>query len=114
MTTVGAPFPYHMFTFHSDGTMLQSNPPAGNKDTSDTAGMGVWEERKGQIVARFEEYRLDYQDGTVTRGAIDFDIKVNKDALSGSCTFTVYNAESGALIHGPHPATLTGERVRLP
>ena len=37
-----APFPYHMFVFHADGTMLQSNPDAGDPNTSDSNGAGVW------------------------------------------------------------------------
>jgi hypothetical protein len=37
-----APFQYHMFVFNSDGTMLQSNPDAGDPNTSDSNGMGVW------------------------------------------------------------------------
>src|SRR4051794_18441557 len=46
--TPEAPFPYHMFTFHSDGTMLHSNPDAGDSSTSDSNGM------EGR---RFERYR---------------------------------------------------------
>jgi hypothetical protein len=31
-----APFPYHMFVFHADGTMQQSNPDAGDRNSSDS------------------------------------------------------------------------------
>jgi hypothetical protein len=111
--TIGAPFPYHMFAFHSDGTMQQSNPPAGNTQTSDTAGIGVWAEQKGVVKARFEEYRLDFANQTVTRGAIDFTIAVSGDTLSGDCQFNIYSVEDGSHLKGPLPATLEGERVRL-
>ncbi len=37
-----APFPYHLFVFHSDGTVLQSNPDAGDANTSDSNLMGAW------------------------------------------------------------------------
>ena len=36
-----APFQYHMFVFHSDGTMQQANPDAGDPNSSDSNGMGV-------------------------------------------------------------------------
>lgn len=110
---MGAPFPYHMFAFHSDGTMQQSNPPAGNTETSDTAGLGVWEARGQKIKARFEEFRLDFKTGEVTRGAIDFNITVNGDVLTGDCQFNIYSVEDGSHVGGPHHATLEGERVVL-
>jgi len=42
VTMPEAPFPYHLFVFHSDGTMQQANPDAGDAHTSDSNGMGVW------------------------------------------------------------------------
>src|SRR5579862_5754851 len=49
-----APFPLHLFVFHSDGTVEQSNPDAGDPGTSDSNAMGVWvtagAEIKGKIV----------------------------------------------------------------
>ena len=112
--TAGAPFSYHMFVFHSDGTMHQSNPPAGNTDTSDTAGLGVWGEKDGKLVARFEEYRLDFKDGSVTRGAIDFNLSIERDGLKGDWALTVYDAESDKYLRGPLEGGLTGQRVTLP
>src|ERR1019366_933527 len=49
------PFPYHMFIFHSDGTMLQSNPDAGDPNTSDINGAGVWTRVAGGIKGKFVE-----------------------------------------------------------
>ncbi len=37
-----APFPYHMFVFNADGTMQQANPDAGDANTSDSDGKGIW------------------------------------------------------------------------
>jgi hypothetical protein len=35
-----APFPWHPFIFHSDGTVQQSNPDAGDPNTSDSNLIG--------------------------------------------------------------------------
>ena len=111
--TKGAPFGYHMFVFHSDGTMQQANPAEGNKDTSDTPGLGVWGERGGQLKARFEEYRVDYKTGAITRGVIDCVLELSGSELKGRCSFNIYNPDNGTLVQGPYSATLRGERVML-
>ena len=112
VTTPDAPFAYHMFTFHSDGTFVQSNPPAGNTSTSDTAGMGIWRVQKdGTVQARFEEYRLDLSDNTVTRGVVDFMLQIKADRLSGNAAFTVYDAASGKHLQGPLTTDVSGTRV---
>lgn len=113
--TVGAPFAYHMFAFHADGTMHQTNPPLGNTETSDTAGLGIWADHDGQAVkARFEEFRLAHADGTtVTHGAVDFTLKVVGDELLGECEFNIFDPENGTRLKGPLKATLTGQRVVL-
>src|SRR5689334_19900577 len=54
-----APFPYHMFVFHSDGTMQQSNPDAGDPNTSDSNGMGVWTLEGDSIKGKFVEVTAD-------------------------------------------------------
>jgi hypothetical protein len=111
--TEGAPFAYHMFAFHSDGTMQQSNPPAGNTETSDSAGLGVWAEKDGVVKARFEEYRVAFEGGEVTRGTIDFTIHVEGDRMHGMCCFNIYDPDGGKLLHGPLAATLAGTRISL-
>jgi len=80
-----APFPYHMFVFHSDGTMLQSNPDAGDPNTSDSNGMGVWLPDGGRIKGKFVEVTAD-------RSTRQFDAE-------------------GRRLRGPIAATLLGERV---
>jgi hypothetical protein len=112
VSVVGAPFPYHMFAFHSDGTMQQSNPPAGNKETSDTAGLGIWAEKDGAVKARFEEFRISFNDDQVTRGAVDFNLKVSANKLSGDCAFNIYDI-NGKHLQGPMQATVEADRVTL-
>src|SRR5215469_12309382 len=56
----GAPFSPHLFTFHSDHTFLSSNPDAGDPNTSDSDGEGVWKEQKDHTVKGiFKEYNAD-------------------------------------------------------
>jgi hypothetical protein len=54
-----APFQYHMFVFNSDGTMQQANPDAGDPNTSDSNGMGVWVPDGHRIKGKFVEVTAD-------------------------------------------------------
>ncbi|WP_347671847.1 hypothetical protein [Micromonospora sp. B11E3] len=110
--TEGAPVPYHMFAFHSDGTLHQSNPPLGNTITSDTAGLGVWQEREGAVKARFEEYRLAYRDHSMTRGVIELTLSVSHNSFTGTAEFNVYDVDDKHL-DGPLHATVEGRKVTL-
>ena len=47
VTIPGAPFPVHMFVFHSDGTVEQSNPDAGDPSASDSNLAGAWTTDQG-------------------------------------------------------------------
>lgn len=111
MKSPEAPFPYHMFVFHSDGTMLQSNPDAGDPNTSDSNGVGVWTPVAGRIRGKFVEVTADRTTRRfVSRGEISFLVQVNGDALTGSASALFYDAE-GRQIRGPLTATLEGRRV---
>src|ERR1051326_7423785 len=89
-----APFPYHMFTFHSDGTMLQSNPDAGDPSTSDSNGMGVWTQAAADIKGKFVEVTADRATRQfVSRGEISFLLLVKGDALSGTASATFYDSQ---------------------
>jgi hypothetical protein len=106
-----APFPYHMFVFHSDGTMLQSNPDAGDPNTSDSNGAGVWTTAAGGIKGKFVEVTADRTTRRfVSRGEISFLVKVNGDTLRGTAT-AVFYSEEGRQTKGPMSATLEGRRV---
>jgi len=107
----GAPFPYHMFTFHSDGTMLQSNPDVGDPGTSDSNGMGAWIQVADGIKGKFVEVTADRVTRQfVTRGEISFLVQVKGDALSGTGTAVFYDLQKRQ-VRGPLSTTLEGRRV---
>ena len=106
-----APFHYHMFVFHSDGTMQQANPDAGDANTSDSNGMGVWVLDGDRIKGKFVEVTADRTTRQfVSRGEISFLINANGNAFSGTASATFYDAQ-GRRLSGPLPATLEGQRV---
>jgi hypothetical protein len=107
----GAPTPYHIFAFHADGTVQQSNPAAGNAQTSDTSLMGVWKPSANGFSIHLEEFRQDYKTGNITRGTLDCMVFVKKRTFAGSCTFNVFGPEDSKLIEGPFAAKLKGWRV---
>ncbi len=59
VTIPEAPFPYHLFVFHSDGTVLQSNPDAGDANTSDSNLMGAWIAEGDHIRGKLVETAAD-------------------------------------------------------
>jgi hypothetical protein len=106
-----APFQYHMFAFHADGTMQQANPDAGDPNTSDSNGMGAWLPDGDRIKGKFVEVTADRATRQfVSRGEIAFSIKVTGNALSGTANATFYDVE-GHRLRGPLAATLEGRRV---
>ena len=109
--TPEAPFQYHMFVFNSDGTMQQANPDAGDPNTSDSNGMGVWLPDGDRIKGKFVEVTADRTTRQfVSRGEISFLIKATGNAFSGTASATFYDAE-GRRLRGPLAATLEGQRV---
>jgi hypothetical protein len=106
-----APFPFHMFAFHSDGTVEQSNPDAGDPNTSDSSAMGVWLSDGGKIRGKIVEITADRTTRQLTsRGEISFLLKVDGNTFSGTASATFYDAE-GRRLRGPLQATLEGQRV---
>lgn len=106
-----APFPYHMFVFHADGTMQQSNPDAGDPNTSDSNGMGVWVMDVARIKGKFVEVTADRSSRQfVSRGEISFLINVHGDTFTGTASAIFYDVH-GRVVRGPLPATLEGRRV---
>jgi hypothetical protein len=100
-----------MFVFHADGTMQQSNPDAGDPNTSDSSGMGVWVPDAGRVKGKFVEVTADRTTRQfVSRGEISFLIKVNGEVLSGTASAVFFDAE-GRQFKGPLAATLEGQRV---
>jgi len=106
-----APFPYHMFVFHADGTMQQSNPDAGDPNSSDSNGLGVWVKNGDAIKGRFVEVTADRTSRQfASRGEISFAVKVNGNILTGTASAIFYDAE-GRRLRGPITATMQGRRV---
>ena len=100
-----------MFVVHSDGTMQQANPDAGDPNTSDSNGMGVWVVDGDNIRGKFVEVtaaRTTHQ--FASRGEISFLISLTGNTFSGSATAVFYDAR-GARLKEPLSATLVGERI---
>jgi hypothetical protein len=89
---VGAPFGPHLFTFHSDHTFLSSNPDAGDTNTSDSDGEGVWD-GWNTVKGMFKEYDAS-RGPTPPAGTfvgiltVTYTIKVKGDSFTGDYTAT--------------------------
>jgi len=106
-----APFPLHMFVFHSDGTVQQSNPDAGDPNTSDSNLMGAWVANGDGFKGKLVEITADRTTHRfVSRGEISFTLKVSGKSFSGTASAQFYDA-SGEQVGGPLQARLEGERV---
>jgi len=106
-----APFPLHVFTFHADGTVQQSNPEAGDPNSSDSNAMGVWLTDRDRVKGKLVEITADRTSRQfVSRGEISFSLKVDGNALSGTALALFYDA-SGRRVRAPVSATLEGQRV---
>ena len=109
-----APFPHHVFVFNADGTMQQANPDAGNADTSDSDGKGIWARRGGKVVGKFVEFTADRKTHRlVSRGEVSFEIEVTGDRLSGTASAS-FDGEDDERLKGPLPTSLDGKRLTLP
>jgi hypothetical protein len=108
----GAPFPLHMFVFHSDGTVEQSNPDAGDPDTSDSNLMGAWRTVGDEYWGKVVEVTADRATRQfATRGDISFELKVSGNTFDGTASATFFDA-SGRQIRGPIQVRMAGERVQ--
>ena len=106
-----APFPLHLFVFHSDGTVEQSNPDAGDPGTSDSNAMGAWLAAGERIKGKIVEVTADRATRAfASRGEISFSLRVDGNAFSGTASARFYDAE-GKQVRGPLETPLTGERV---
>jgi hypothetical protein len=106
-----APFPLHMFAFHADGTVEQSNPDAGDPRTSDSNLMGVWRADGPDVKGRLVEVAADRATHQfASRTEISFSLRVTGDTFGGTAearTFDAAGRPSGGQVH----ATFAGERV---
>jgi len=110
-----APFPWHMITFTPFGTVLQTNPPAGNRDESDSGGQGVWRVKPDtkSVDAKFIEYKAHHVTGEfIGKGVVMLRLHVEGDSLSGTAEAFRYDT-AGKLVAGPLVSPVTGIRVTL-
>lgn len=117
----GAPFPWHVMTFTADGTMSQSNPPAGNRDESDSSGHGVWATRVeaadpgacSVVDAEFVEFKARRGTGEyLGRGVVVLELNVAEGRFTGVAEAYRYDV-AGTLVAGPLPTSVTGRRIVL-
>ena len=105
-------------TFAQDGTMSQSNPPAGNRRESDSAGHGIWQiaastGRSARVVGKFVEMKADPNSGAyIGKGVVAFEIEVQGDAFAGHADATQYDAD-GRPLRSPARTALTATRLRF-
>jgi len=106
-----APFPMHMFVFHSDGTVEQSNPDAGDPNTSDSNLMGAWRADGDGYRGKVVEITADRTTRRFTaRGEVSFALKVTGNTFEGTATATFFDA-GGRRVRGPVQVRMDGERV---
>lgn len=100
-----------MFVFHSDGTVEQSNPDAGDPSTSDSNLMGGWRPDGDGYRGKVVEITADRTSRQfAARGEISFALKVSGNTFGGMASATFFDA-SGHLIRGPVQVKMEGERV---
>ena len=106
-----APFPLHMFVFHSDGTVEQSNPDAGDPNTSDSNLMGAWRADGDGYRGKVVEITADRTSHRLAaRGEISFALKVNGNTFGGTASATFFDT-GGRRVSGPVQVKMEGERV---
>jgi hypothetical protein len=106
-----APFPLHLFAFHSDGTVEQSNPDAGDPNTSDSNLMGVWRPDGADVSGKLVEVAADRTTHQLVRRVeISFSLRVTGDTFSGTAEARFYDA-AGQPSGGHVRASLAGQRV---
>ena len=106
-----APYPYHLFVFHSDGTVIQSNPDSGDPRQSDSNLMGIWISSSGIITAKLVETAADRTTHQfVSRTELAMSVRVQSNTLHGTGTASVFDA-AGNPDGKPHPFTLDGDRI---
>jgi hypothetical protein len=111
VTIPDAPFPLHMFVFHSDGTVEQSNPDAGDPHTSDSNLMGAWRADGDGYRGKVVEITADRASHHfAARGEISFALKVSGNTFGGMASATFFDA-GGHRVSGPVQVKMEGERV---
>ncbi|MBS0367362.1 MAG: hypothetical protein JSR67_16230 [Proteobacteria bacterium] len=112
MRIAEAPFPLHMFVFHSDGTVEQSNPDAGDPNTSDSNLMGAWVMAGDEYRGRMVEITADRSTRKFfSRGEISFALKVSGNSFDGTASAAFFDT-GGRQIGASKQVRMEGERVQ--
>lgn len=106
-----APYPDHLFVFHADGTVIQSNPDAGDPRYSDSNLMGAWTTSGTQVTAKLVETSADRTTHQfVSRTELAMSLQAKSNTLHGTGTASVFDAAGQP--HGtPKPFTFDGDRI---
>ena len=103
-----------MYVFNADGTMQQANPDAGDANTSDSDGKGIWVSEGERVTGKWVEITADRTSHRfVARGEISYELRVAGNAFTGNAVARFYGSD-GDLVTGPIRTVLTGTRVTLP
>jgi hypothetical protein len=106
-----APYPYHLFTFHADSTVIQANPDAGDPRHSDSNLMGAWTSAGDGFTAKLVETAADRTTHKfLSRTELVMSIAVQSNSLHGTGTASVFDA-TGKLDGTAHPFTFEGNRI---
>lgn len=112
---VDAPFPYHMYVFNSDGTLQQANPDAGDPNSSDSDGKGLWISDGDRVKGKWVEVLADRVTHKFTgRAEISFDIKVTNNSFAGTATAHSFDANDNPTGRPTPPGNFQGKRVTYP
>jgi hypothetical protein len=110
----GAPFQQHMYVFNADGTMQQANPDAGDANTSDSDGKGIWVADGGRVRGKWMEITADRSTHKfVSRGELPFEIQVTGDTFTGTLSARFYDP-NGKVVQDFPASPITGKRLTLP
>jgi ketosteroid isomerase-like protein len=106
-----APYPYHLFIFHADGTVIQSNPESGDPGSSDSNLMGVWTSNGETVNAKLLETSADRTTHQfVSRTELVMSLKVEANELRG--TGTASTLDAAGKLNGPaHSFSFDGDRI---
>lgn len=106
-----APFPMHMFVFHADGTVVQSNPDVGDANSSDSNLMGVWVRDGEGFEGKVVEVTADRATHKfLSRVEISYALKFSGDTFNGAARAVSFDAE-GRQLKEPIRTTMAGQRV---
>ena len=93
--------------------MQQANPDAGDAETSDSDGKGVWISEGDRIKGKWVEITADRASHKfVGRGEITFELSVDGDIFTGTETARFYDT-GDKLVRDPLGSTLKGTRVAV-